>query len=130
MKRLKSISVILFCAYIAAVLLLCLIRTESLPKLPKFFLGIPLDKITHFLMFLPFTILGYMVFYTTERSIMREFAVIGILCVIGAGFALSTERLQAMTAYRSCEAADLIADLIGIAAGAFAVTFEIFRKHR
>lgn len=130
MKRLKHISLILFCIYVAAVILLCLIRTDSIPELPKFILGVPLDKITHLVMFIPFPILGYMAFFPTGKESWRKFAVLGILCILGAGFAFSTERLQSLTDYRSYEIADMMADLIGIALGAIAGIIIISIRQR
>ena len=130
MKKTKHLSLIFFCIYITAVVLMCVIRTDSLPELPKTFLGIPLDKIMHFVMFLPFPILGYMAFVPAEKGIWRNLAVTAILCTLGFGFAFGTERLQAMTAYRSCESADLIADTIGIAVGAVTAAIAIFIKSR
>lgn len=129
-RKFRKISTVLFCSYIVAVVLLCVIRTDSLPELPKSFLGIPLDKITHFVMFLPFPVLGYTTFYPTEQSKWRKFAVLGIMCVLGFAFAYSTERLQAFTSYRACETADLIADAIGICTGALAVAIHIIVTHK
>ena len=130
MKKLKHISLAIFCIYLLAVVLLCVIRTDSLPELPKTFLGIPLDKIMHFTMFLPFPILGHMAFTPADTEKWRKLAVPVILCVIGFGFALATERLQAMTSYRSCESADLLADMIGIVSGAVAVTVITIIRNR
>ena len=129
-RKFRKISTVLFCSYIVAVVLLCVIRTDSLPELPKSFLGIPLDKITHFVMFLPFPVLGYTTFSPTEQGNWRKFAVLGIMCVLGFAFAYSTERLQAFTSYRACETADLIADAIGICTGAFAVAIHIIVTHK
>lgn len=129
-RRLKHIALALFCIYIIAVLVLCVIRTDSIPELPKYFLYIPLDKVIHFFMFTPFSILGYMSFYPDEKGILRECAILSILCILGAGFAISTERLQAMTDYRSFEFADLTADYIGIAAGAVIVAIQILIRNR
>lgn len=130
MKRLKYISLASFCVYMTAVILLCLIRTDSLPELPTYILGIPLDKVMHFLMFLPFPFLGYMAFYPAEKSVWRETAILLILCLLGAGFAFSTEKLQALTAYRSFEPADLLADFTGIISGAVPVIIQIYRRRR
>ena len=129
-KNAKKISLGLFCTYVAAVMLLCVIKTDSLPELPKFYLGIPLDKIMHFAMFLPFPILGYMAFYPTEKGCMREFAVLGIMFLLGVGFAFATERLQAMTDYRSYEINDMLADLIGIATGAIIGIIIILKRRK
>ena len=129
-KRLKHIALAVFCIYIATVLALCVIKTDNIPELPKYFIGIPLDKIMHFLMFTPFSVLGYMSFYPDEKGTLREIAILGILCILGAGFAISTERLQAMTDYRAFELADLTADYIGVAAGAAIVLIQIFKRNR
>ena len=130
MKKLKHIFLGLFCIYLAAVVLLCVISTQNIPELPKSVLGIPMDKMTHFVMFLPFPILGYMAFRPDCKGIWRNFAVLGILCMIGLGFAFSTERLQSMTAYRSYELADMAADSAGIIAGSLMVTVQILRQYR
>ena len=128
--KLKHMALILFCIYIVAVILLCIIRTDNIPELPKFLFGIPLDKVTHFIMFLPFPILGYTAFYPAVPSIWREFAILGLLCILGLGFAVSTEQLQALTDYRSCELTDLVADFTGIFTGVSTIIIEILRKHR
>ena len=130
MKKLKHISLAIFCCYILAVVLLCLIRTESLPELQKTFLGIPLDKVAHFMMFIPFPLLGYMSFHSERKEIWRTMAVLGILCILGVGFAFATERLQAMTTYRSCEPADMVADMTGIVSGAVVAAVTVFIRHR
>ena len=130
MKKVNYISLALFCIYIAAVILLCIIKTDSLPELPKLLLGIPLDKIAHFMMFLPFPILGYMTFHHTERGKLMDMAILGILFILGAGFALSTERLQAVTSYRSYEVADMIADFAGIVTGVTAVIIYILTRNK
>lgn len=117
-NRFRKISIALFCIYIAAVILLCLIKTDSLPELPKSFLGIPLDKLIHFIMFFPFTILGYCTFHPADAGFWRKAAVLAIILVAGSAFAFSTERLQAMTSYRSFEVMDMAADGCGLAAGA------------
>ncbi len=55
----RRISRIMFLLYIAAVGVLCLMKTDSLPKIPAVWLGIPADKIAHFCMFMPFPALAY-----------------------------------------------------------------------
>jgi VanZ family protein len=130
MKRLRHISLTLFCIYVIAVILLCVAKTESLPELPKSFLGIPLDKMVHFLMFMPFPILGHLSFLGPEDAPCKKLTVLALLCITGAGFALSTEQLQALTAYRSCESADMFADFLGLATGAMVAVIYIFRKRK
>ena len=130
MKRLRHISRALFCIYVIAVVLLCVVKTESMPELPKSFFGIPFDKMVHFLMFLPFPVLGYLAFFAPEDASWKKLTVLMVLCITGAGFAMSTEKLQALTAYRSCESADMLADFMGLATGAVIAVIHIFRKHR
>lgn len=124
-KKLRHISGAVFCIYVAAVILLCIMKTDGLPEVPEFFLGIPLDKILHFLMFLPFPILGYMTFQVKENRIWRKLTVLAVICLLGCCFAYSTERLQALTAYRSCDMSDMAADCLGMAAGILSVIIHI-----
>lgn len=128
-KKAQIISRILFCLYVTAVILLCIIKTESLPELPKTFLGIPLDKIAHFIMFLPFPILSYATFCHKDSSIWRDLALMAIICITGGVFAYSTEILQSMTDYRSSDIMDIAADGAGLLCGTLAIIiYIIFRK--
>ena len=129
-KNLKRIALLLFCMYVIAVILLCVIQTDNIPELPKRFLGIPMDKVAHFIMFCPFVILGYSAFYPTRQELWRRFAVLCILTVLGCVFAFSTERLQAMTSYRSCEIKDMVADVTGIMTGAIAAFINLLIRHK
>ena len=81
------------------------------------FLGIPIDKCLHFLMFLPFPILAGLVFTDKERSFLSGLAIMTVLAVVGSGLAYGTELIQAHTGYRAYETEDFIADAIGICAG-------------
>lgn len=128
-KKIKRISLYLFCIYIIAVILLCVIQTDGLPDLPQSFLGIPIDKIAHFIMFLPFVILGYTSFMPTEKGTLRKLSVLGIFFLVGCIFAFSTERLQAMTAHRSYEILDMAADGIGLICGSLVTLAYILKTH-
>lgn len=116
-KKIKRISIALFCIYVIAVILLCVIKTDDIPELPKMFLGIPFDKIAHFIMFLPFVILGYAAVMPKEKGVMRKLVVLGTMLILGFAFAVSTERLQAITDYRSYEILDMAADCLGLVIG-------------
>ena len=129
-KTIKKISLALFCIYIIAVILLCVIQSESLPELPKTFLGIPFDKIAHFIMFLPFVILGYSAFQPSRERISSKLSVLGIFLILGGAFAIATERLQAMTAYRSYEILDMAADGIGLFTGTIAILIYILKTKK
>lgn len=118
--RLRRIYIAVFCVYLAAVGILCFISPSDLPEVDiTTFLGIPIDKVLHFLMFLPFPILSGMVFITRGGRTASEFFVMAILAITGIGVAYGTEVIQAHTGYREYEIGDFYADLIGIAAGTF-----------
>ena len=128
-KNIRKASRSLFCVYIVAVVLLCVIHTSNIPELPKSFFGIPIDKIAHFIMFLPFVILSYTSFAPEGKGIGRKIAVLAILLLLGCIFAFSTEKLQAMTAYRSYEIMDMVADATGLACGSL-ITLAYIIKTR
>lgn len=129
MNRKQLISVIVFCLYIAAVAYLCFARPDDMPQLPQLWLGLPADKVGHFLMFMPFPLLGYLTFEVKGMSVGRKLFLIAILIVFGAGMALGTEYIQARLEYRSSENSDLLADGIGlITGGIFTFIYILIRK--
>lgn len=105
------------CLYLGAVLALCLIRPEGLPQVSPSFLGIPIDKVAHFLMFLPFVLLAYASLIKHDIQAGRKAAVLAILTIAGIGLAAGTEYMQSLTEYRSCDINDLYADIMGVLAG-------------
>lgn len=116
--NIKRICIAAFCVYMIAVAVLCFIRPSSLPEVDiKSFLGIPIDKLLHFLMFLPYPFLSGMSFMSRKMSIIANMLTLIILTVAGIGIAYGTELIQAQTDYRSYEIADFKADAIGIAIG-------------
>ena len=116
--HLRILYITAFCIYLAAVGVLCFIRPSSLPEMEiKTFLGLPIDKVLHFLMFLPYPVLSGLVFINREQKIPGITAIMLILAITGIGVAYGTEMIQAQTEYRSYEIADFYADLTGIAAG-------------
>lgn len=119
--NLKKIYTTLFCIYLAAVALLCFLKPSSLPEMDiKTFLGIPIDKVLHFLMFLPYPILAGMSFMNREHPFHRNVSVLLVLAIVGIGIAYGTEVIQAHTGYRAYEMADFYADMTGIATGSTA----------
>ena len=129
MKHSRIISVFIFCLYIAAVAYLCFARPDDMPQLPQLWLGLPADKVGHFLMFTPFPLLGYLTFEVKEMSVGRKLFLIAILIVFGAGMALGTEYVQARLEYRSSENSVLLADVIGlITGGIFTLIYLFLRK--
>ena len=107
-----------FCIYLAAVAVLCFARPESLPQIEvKTFLGIPIDKILHFIMFLPYTILSGLAFIGKDTRAAACMAVLILSVVTGAGISYGTEAIQAQTGYRAYEIGDFYADVTGIMTG-------------
>ena len=120
--NLKKISLALFCIYLVAVAALCFLRPSSLPEMNiKTFLGLPIDKVLHFLMFLPYPVLSGMSFMRREYLLLRNIFILLVLAVVGIGMAYGTEVIQAQTGYRAYEMADFYADMTGIATGSVAV---------
>ena len=116
--RITATYITLFCVYLTAVGVLCFIKPSSIPEIDiKTFLGIPIDKILHFLMFLPYPILAGPVFVRRERGFASGILTLALLAVTGAGVAYGTEVIQAHTGYRSYEIADFHADITGIITG-------------
>ena len=114
----KKLSIMAFCIYLAAVALLCFIRPSSLPEVDiKTFLGIPIDKMLHFLMFLPYPILSGIVFISKGQKTPAVIVTLLLIALTGNGVAYGTEIIQSYTDYRSYEIADFHADMTGIAAG-------------
>lgn len=129
--KMRYISAFLLCAYIVAVAILCFMKPSSLPQVELDFFGIPMDKVVHFIMFLPFSILAYMTFWPTDAGRLRKMAVLLITVIFGAGMAVATERIQAMTGYRSGDIRDFAADMTGILTGAaLTALFILLKKNR
>ena len=121
LEQFKLISRIGLLIYLGAVFTLCLINMESVAELPKDFLGIPLDKWAHFIMFLPYPILIYGSFHGITSRPYGHITMLGIIIFSGILLAGGIEILQGMTEYRSMEIFDLAADLLGLFASSFLI---------
>ena len=101
--------------YLAALAYLCFGHFDSLPHVKPYFLGFPIDKVVHFLMFFPFPLLLFAAFdrLTTKPWHSLLFAVLTFLlgCLIAAG----TELGQSMTIYRTGDPWDFKADALALA---------------
>ena len=130
-SRLKITSRILFILYLAAVVVVCFGHFENLPDIEKKFLGIPMDKVIHFIMFLPFPILMGLSFHkTSTKSLNTIFFTLGTF-VLGCILAGATEIGQSFTTYRSCDITDFRADSIALAISTLAVFIvNILRNKR
>jgi len=118
-----------FCLYLAAILVLCLMKPDSLPETEIFIFGIPADKVVHFTMFLPFPVLMHLMLLDRRRSRWIDLLILTASVALGIGAAFGTEHLQSLTQYRSCDINDVYADMRGIFFGCIIVLAHIiFRK--
>ena len=105
---------ILFILYLAAIAFLCFMHADKLPEMQKTLLGIPTDKVAHFLMFLPFPILAFLAYDHVTNKFWSAVLFAVLTFAVGAGIAWLTEYVQGMLPYRSREIADLKADLLAL----------------
>jgi len=122
MKR-TTLFRILTLLYLGAVALLCFANFNNVPEVQKFFLGIPLDKIVHFLMFLPFPPLAYWSIGLSRKGVFNTLLILVGLFVLGCLIAWGTEYVQSKLPYRSMDMMDFRADRIGLAFGALLTFF-------
>ncbi len=127
----RYIWALILCCYFAVVLILCLARPEQIPVLSKLFWGIPVDKIAHFLMFLPYPVIAYIVFRPAYSGKWRHILVLLAVFAVGIGLAMGTEHLQGLSDYRSYEIEDFYADVFGMECSAIATAlYIVFRKEK
>lgn len=105
---------ILFVVYLAAVAFLCFMHAEKIPDMQKTFLGIPADKVAHFLMFLPFPILVFLAYDHVTNKVWSSVLFAVLTFAVGAAIAWGTEYIQGMLPYRSRDVADFRADLLAL----------------
>ena len=118
MGRSGKIFLVLFLIYLGMIAWCCFGHFESLPDVKKDFFGIPTDKVVHFVMFLPFVILGYPSFRSLGKSRGRKVLIFMSVLLAGALIAGATEVGQSLTDYRSGDPMDLLADMAGLVTGA------------
>ena len=126
----KTLKILLFIIYLGMVAYVCFDNFDSLPDMSSTFLGIPKDKIVHFIMFFPFPLLAYMVFgrFKTDWKAVLWTAVI---FVAGCLLASLTEIVQSTLSYRSAEIADFRADCIALAISSIMVfILNVSRKRK
>ena len=80
----------------------------------KTFLGIPADKVAHFLMFLPFPILAFFAYDRLTRTPWQALAALISICAIGCAFAGMTEVVQDFLPYRVKDFNDFGADCLAV----------------
>ena len=105
---------ILFILYLAAIAFLCFMHADKLPDMQKTLLGIPSDKVAHFLMFLPFPILAFLAYDHVTNKFWSAVLFAVLTFAVGAGIAWLTEYIQGFLPYRSRDLSDFRADLIAL----------------
>ena len=113
--------------YIAAVAYLCFANFQKLPDMPKFFLGIPTDKV------FPFPILAYLAYDRYTDTPLKAFAALISIFAIGCIFAGVTEIIQGSLSYRSQDPKDFGADCLAIGIASlltFIVDLSKMRKRK
>ena len=109
----RIIWALVFLLYIAAVAWLCFGSFNPGPDIPREIFGIPIDKCVHFLMFLPFPVLGTLAF--RERSWWRTLCWMTLAAnLIATLFETFQTRINPE---RCTDPADLNANLLGITTG-------------
>ena len=122
---------ILFFLYLAGILFLCFWHFESLPDTPSALLGIPMDKLVHCAMFIPFPILAFLAFDQYTQTVKQTILFVGVTLAVGLVVAAGTEWGQsAFTEYRQGEPLDFLADAVGLLLSSVIVTFWDIRKQR
>ena len=119
---------ILFGLYLVAVAVLCFAKFPESEDVPRSLLGIPMDKLVHFLMFFPLPLLAYLAFdrYPGKRGSSALRASVAFL----GGCAAFTELVQSRLPYRSGDPADFRADFAALAACSVLILILIFTKHK
>ena len=123
-SKARKIFRILLVLYLISILVLCFANLSSLPDVSNTIFGIEIDKVAHFLMFLPFPALFYLSFEG------KAAALIGAGILAGLSVAGTTEWVQSFLTYRSMDLADFFADTAGLLSGALltGAAVAIFHK--
>ena len=121
---------ILFLLYLVAICILCFGKFSGSSDFPTSLLGIPSDKIVHFLMFLPFPILAFFAFDKYTESTGKSLLYAALTCLAGCLLAAGTELIQSRLSYRSGDPNDFLSDMAAIALGSILVFFLDIRKQK
>jgi len=100
--------------YIFAIAFFCFANIGAVYGTSFDVLGIPGDKIAHFIMFLPFPILAFLSFEHEKKSAWASIKFTLETFFVGIMIAACTEVIQGKLPYRALEIADFYADSIAI----------------
>ena len=116
MRKKNVIWFVLFLIYLGFVAWCCFGQFDNMPNVTKEFMGIQVDKIVHFIMFLPFPFLCFRSFSFPVAKPWQVFLSMTVIFLIGCIIAAGTEIGQSFTAHRSAEPMDFLADALALAA--------------
>ena len=130
MRRRNIIGLILFLVYLGAVAWCCFGHFDNLPRVQKEFIGIPTDKIVHFIMFFPFPVLSFWTFNYLAGKPWKAVLTVFILFLLGCVLAAATEIGQSYTSYRSSDPKDFAADILAMAISSLAILIIYLARHK
>jgi len=119
---------ILFILYISSVCCLCFLNFSFQEDIdiPTYLWGIRIDRVVHFLMFLPYAILAIPVFNLSRRNTSLKTVRCIIITLTGIIFAAGTELIQKyFLITREGDVIDFKADILGLLTG-IAIFFIIY----
>ncbi len=131
-KKTNTIWKALGLIYLLTIFYLFLSDAKSLPKDVNFSIfNIPSDKIVHFIIYLPFSIL----FYKSFEWYLKRFTIFKIIIfniLLGFILSITTETLQVLNPVRTVSIFDLFANFTGVLIGTLFLTLYIilFRQNK
>lgn len=128
MKKSNKLALGLFLIYLAAVAYCCFGSFDGIQQVSPSLLGIPTDKIIHFIMFFPFPVLCYLSFDRHTDRPWQAVLLAGIVFASGCIIAAATEIGQSFLKYRSCDIKDFLADSLALVISTAATLFLDIRK--
>lgn len=121
-EKVNKLLKILFIFYLMGIVALCLWHFKDMSGLNGTILGIPKDKITHFVMFFPFSFLLFWAYDDRTETPAKSLLWLSLTVIIGLLFAAGTEIAQELlTQYRSADPKDFLADGLSIGISALIV---------
>lgn len=117
--------------YLLAICFVCFESTGNLPSMQSSILGLPMDKVIHFMMFAPFPILAYLSFdhkpNKPGKSVLFIFLTILTGCAIGA----ATEIVQKILPTRAMDINDFYADAAAVVSvSVFVLVIDLFKHQK
>ena len=127
----KTLFRVLFFVYLICVMVLCFGNFKGAPEVTLDLWGIPMDKVVHFAIFLPFPVLAFLAFDQFTETVPQTLLFVGITLVIGALMGWGTEWGQEhFTDTRQGDWMDFLADCVGLVVGSIGVAIWDIRKQK